>query len=261
MKFSKWHALGNAYLLIERSDTGSPLAAETVRRLCDVHTGVGADGVLEIVAVEGPRTELLVWNPDGSRAELSGNGTRIAARWLAQRSGSGAVEIVIGDRVVRAWTRDGALVEQDLGPVEVSPPESLEIEGATVVFTPVSVGNTHAVIERLPDRDALLGLGPLVEQHPRFPGRTNVQLVRVDAEHELTVRVWERGAGETLASGTSACAAAAAMIASGRCVSPVVVHMPGGDVEVAIAAGRARLTGPAQEICRGEVADELLTGS
>ncbi|MCI0634391.1 MAG: diaminopimelate epimerase, partial [Actinobacteria bacterium] len=121
------------------------------------------------------------------------------------------------------------------------------------------VGNPHAVIRREPDRDAVLGLGPLVEQHKRFlPERTNVQLVRVDGRHDLTVGVWERGAGETLSSGTSACAAAAAAIANGWCFTPVNVRLPGGVLSVDVADGRARLTGPAEEICSGEVSAELL---
>jgi diaminopimelate epimerase len=258
MRFSKWHALGNAYLLIEPADACTRLGGALVRHLCDVHHGIGADGVLEITRINGPRAQLLIWNPDGSQAELSGNGTRIAARWLARRSGSDTVEVGVGERVVRSWIRDGALVEQDLGPVAVGSPESLDVEGATFTFTPVSMGNPHAVIERPPDRDTLLELGPVVEHHARFPERTNVQLVRVDGRHEITVRIWERGVGETRASGTSACAAAAAMIAGNHCSSPVVVTMPGGEVEVAIEDGRARLIGPAEEICTGEVAVELL---
>ena len=116
----------------------------------------------------------------------------------------------------------------------------------------------HAVIRRDPDGAELRRLGPLVERHPRFPSRTNVQLVRVDDRHELSVGVWERGAGETLASGTSSCAAAAAAIARGWCTSPVTVHLAGGDLLVSIDPGwNATLTGPAQELCTGEVSEEL----
>lgn len=259
MRFAKWHALGNSYLLLERIEAGA-LAPPLVRALCDRHTGIGADGVLEIARRSGARAEIVIWNPDGSVAELSGNGTRIAARWLARESGEDAVVVDVGRRSVAARLRDDGLVEQDMGPVEVGAPESIEIEGVDVAFTPVTVGNPHAVIERLPEREALLGLGPLVEQHPRFPERTNVQLVRVDGPHDVTVRVWERGVGETAASGTSACASAAAMIALGRCATPVSVHMPGGLLEVALREdGRALLTGPAEEICTGEVSAELLS--
>jgi diaminopimelate epimerase len=259
LPFSKWHGLGNDYLLVERADAERPLGAALVRRLCDHHVGVGSDGVLEIVSVDGTRAEIVVWNPDGSQAEMSGNGTRIAARWLARRAGSEEVEIAVGPRRVIATMRGGLDVETDMGAVEVGPLEALEVDETRLDFTPVSVGNPHAVIVREPDRADLLRLGPLVETHPRFPDRTNVQLVRVDSPREATAGVWERGAGETLSSGTSAVAVAAAAVANGWCESPVTVHLAGGDLVVALDDGfRARLTGPAQEICRGEVSEELL---
>lgn len=259
MRFSKWHGLGNDYLLIERADGAGLLTSTLVARLCDVHRGVGADGVLEVTSTEGGRADLVIWNPDGSQAELSGNGTRIAARWLARRTGLAEVVVAVGPRRVHATMRGGLLVEQDLGPVTVGPPEAVEINGMPVAFTPVDVGNPHAVVEREPERSMLLELGPLLERHPRFPRRTNVQLVRVDGPGEITVRVWERGVGETMSSGTSATAAAAAVIESGRCAGPVRVHLPGGDLEVALdARSHGLLTGPAQEICAGEVSSELL---
>jgi diaminopimelate epimerase len=128
-------------------------------------------------------------------------------------------------------------------------PETIDVDGEPVELTPVSVGNPHAVVRRDPDRDELLRLGPLLERHPRFPDRTNVQLVRVDGPHDLTVGVWERGAGETLASGSSSVAAAAAAIAQGWCESPVRVHLPGGELLVELDEhGEARLTGPVVEL-------------
>jgi diaminopimelate epimerase len=259
MRFSKWHGLGNDYLLVERADLGSPLGPALVRRLCDYHLGIGSDGVLEVLAADGARAEIVIWNPDGSTAELSGNGTRIAARWLARRSGADEVVVAVGPRDVRARLRGGLEVEMEIGPVEVGPPEALDVDGTSLEFTPVSVGNPHAVIRRDPDRADLLRLGPLVEKHSRFPARTNVQLVRVDSRSEATVGVWERGAGETLSSGTSAVAVAGASVANGWCESPVTVHLAGGDLLVELDERlHARLTGPAQEICRGEVSEELL---
>jgi diaminopimelate epimerase len=257
MKLSKWHGLGNDYLLVERDELAAPLTAEQVRRICDYHFGVGSDGILEVVSADGERAELVIWNPDGSTAELSGNGTRIAARWLARRSDAEEVWITVGPREVAARMRAGTEVEQEMGPVEVGEAETISLNGEIIELTPVSVGNPHAVIRREPERRELLRLGPLVETHERFPERTNVQLVRVDDAHELTIGVWERGAGETLSSGTSAVAASAAAVANGWCESPVTVHLAGGDLRVELAAGEARLTGPAEEICLVELAEEF----
>ena len=257
MRFSKWHGLGNDYLLVERAELASPLTPEQVRKVCDYHFGVGSDGILEVISADGAEADVLIWNPDGSTAELSGNGTRIAARWLARRSGEDEVAIRVGPRQVRARMRGGHEVEMDVGEVEVGERETIEVGGEAVDLTPVSVGNPHAVIRREPDRDDLLRLGPLVENHERFPERTNVQLMRVEGRNDIFVGVWERGAGETLSSGTSSVAAAAAAVANGWCESPVTVHLAGGDLLVELQDGRARLTGPAQEICRVELAEEF----
>jgi diaminopimelate epimerase len=255
MKLSKWQALGNDYLLVERAELAQPLTRESVRRLCDYHYGVGSDGLLEVVSVNGTQAELRIWNPDGSTAELSGNGARIVAAWLARRSGAEQVSLTVGGREVEARVRPDGNVELDVGPVEVGESETLDLGDERVEFTPVSVGNPHAVVRREPERGEVLRLGPRVERHSRFPERTNVQLVRVDGLHDLTVGVWERGAGETLSSGTSSVAAAAAAVANGWCESPVSVHLPGGDLLVELdGEGRVRLTGPAEEICRVELA-------
>jgi diaminopimelate epimerase len=251
MRFSKWHALGNAYLLVERADPAGALVPDEVRRLCDPRYGIGSDGVLEVTDVRGAEADVVVWNPDGSRAEVSGNGARIAALWLARRSGVAFPRVRLGDRLIPARVT-GDEVEVDLGPVEVGGPETIEVGGERLEFTPVSVGNPHAVFRREPVREELLRLGPLVERHERFPERTNVQLVRAESPGDLTVVVWERGAGETLASGSSAAAAAAAAVTHGWCESPVRVHLPGGTVAVDLREGRAILSGPVTEIARGE---------
>jgi diaminopimelate epimerase len=245
MSFSRWHALGNTYLLAERADLGGPLTPEQVREACNGR----ADGVLEVLSADGNSAEIVIWNPDGSTAELSGNGTRIAARWLAERTGAQEVRIRVGEREVHARMLGGADVETSLGTVEVGELETLDLGSELVELTPVSVGNPHAVIRREPERNELLRIGPLVESHSRFPERTNVQLVRVDGLHDLTVAVWERGAGETSASGTSAVAAAAAAVANGWSESPITVHLPGGDLGVTLdAENRATLVGPAERI-------------
>lgn len=237
MRLSKWHARGNAYLLVEQAETLTP---DRVREL----TG-DADGILEVLSQDGAHAEVRVWNPDGSTAEMSGNGARIAASWLARESGAREVTLRVGERDLTA-TVDGELVTLDVGRVDVGAPETIDVDGEEVELRPVSVGNPHAVVRG--DPADVRRLGPLLERHPRFPDRTNVQLVRVDGEHDLTVGVWERGAGETLSSGTSSVAAAAAAITNGWCTSPVTVHMPGGDLFVELADGEARLTGPAVEL-------------
>ncbi len=245
MRFSKWHALGNSYLLIERAETSAPLTSAEARAAC---AGLDADGVLEVLATTGNEATVLIWNPDGSLAEMSGNGTRIAAAWLAQRTGATEVEVHVGPRTVLARIRADGLIEQELGAVEVGPLESIEIAGETIELSAVSIGNPHAVVRLEHDRADLLRLGPLIENHPRFPERTNVQLVEVVDAHTLRVSVWERGAGETASSGSSSVAAAAAAIARGWCESPVTVRLPGGELLVELHDGQARLTGPAVEL-------------
>ena len=248
MRFGKWHALGNTYLLVERAEAGAPLTPEQAGALCDPRTGVGADGVLEVLATSGDSMTILIWNPDGSLAEMSGNGTRIAAAWLAQRTGAPEVQVHVGPRTVLAHIRADGLIEQELGEVHVGPDETLDVAGESLEVTPVSVGNPHAVVRIAHDRDDLLRLGPLLEHHPRFPDRTNVQLVEVEGPQTLRVSVWERGAGETSSSGSSAVAAAAAAIAHGWCESPVTVRLPGGELLVGLLGRQARLTGPAVEL-------------
>lgn len=262
MRFSKWQALGNDYLLVERAELAVPLTPERVRALCDRHYGVGADGLLEIRSQVGVEAHVEIWNPDGSTAELSGNGTRIAARWLAERiRGEAAKEkeeslrILVCGRLTVAVV-SGSSVRMHLGLVHVGANERLDVDGEELELTPVSVGNPHAVLRREPTRRDLLRLGPLIERHARFPQRTNVQLVRVESRSELTVAVWERGAGETLSSGTSAVAAAAAAVRNGWAESPVAVRLPGGEVRVEVVGDTAYLTGPAEEVFRGELPDE-----
>jgi diaminopimelate epimerase len=258
MQFSKWHGLGNDYLLVERAELAFPLTPARVQKICDYHFGVGSDGIVEVTSANTDHADVVIWNPDGSTAELSGNGTRIAARWLARRSGAQTVRISVGAREVVASMRDGRQVEMAMGPVEVGEPETIEVAAEQIELVPVSVGNPHAVIRREFRRDELLRLGPLVERHERFPERTNVQLVRVDGPHAVSVGVWERGAGETLSSGTSAVAVAGAAVRHGWCESPVTVHLAGGDLVVSLDNDlNATLVGPAEEICTLELSEEL----
>jgi diaminopimelate epimerase len=251
MRFEKWHALGNAYVLVVQPEAGS-LTPDRVRRLCDPDTGIGSDGVIEVIAHEGTRAEIAIWNPDGSGAEMSGNGTRIAAAWLLRDTGGDAVEIVTAGRRVRGEASEGGHVRQELDDVVVAEDEELELSGERVTVIPVDVGNPHAVVLRdALSRDDLLSIGPALETHPRFPARTNVQLVHPDGPHSLSALVWERGAGETSASGSSAVAVGAAAVVHGWCTSPVQVRMPGGELLVAVSGSSVVLTGPAEQICVG----------
>src|SRR5918995_1370763 len=253
MRFWKWHALGNSYLVVERPDS-RPLDPDLARRLCDLRYGIGSDGVVEVTAVEDARAEILIWNPDGSVAEFSGNGSRIAAAWLARRSAKPQVTVEVAGRRYPAAVRDDGMVAMAVGGVEVGEIETVELGGERVELTAVSVGNPHAVVRSSAERRDLLRLGPQLETHARFPHRTNVQLVRVDGLNELSVLVWERGVGETSASGSSAVAAAAAAVANGWCESPVRVRMPGGELRVELdEENRITLVGPAEEICEGEL--------
>ena len=224
MRSSRWDAQGNIYLVTEESLTPEAVRAE-----------VGdADGVLEVFRSGEDWLEIAIWNPDGSRAEMSGNGTRIAARWLADRTGAAAVMVRVGSREVAARMLDDLNVEQDMGHVLVSEPA----HAAGVRFVAVDVGNPHAVVDG--DPADLPRIGPLLEVHERFPRRTNVQVARVLGDGEIEARVWERGAGETASSGSSAVAVAAAFA-----MSPATIRFPGGELYVRLEGTRAFLTGPA----------------
>jgi diaminopimelate epimerase len=204
-------------------------------------TGVdlsGTDGAVEVLGIEGDDISIGIINPDGSRAEMSGNGTRIAAAWLMRRTRSSRARVRVGTRIVEVRRTEDDLYESEFDTVEVGEPELVD----GIELTRVVVGNPHAVV--IGDPNEIGELGPRLETHPLFPERTNVQIAKVDALGEVTARVWERGAGETEASGTSAVAVAAATHPEGE----VVVHFPGGDLRVRLAGGRAWLTGPAEPL-------------
>jgi diaminopimelate epimerase len=198
----------------------------------------GLDGVMQVLEVDGDDVTVAIVNPDGSLAEMSGNGTRIVAAWLMDRTGSDVAHVHVGPLTVDVRRVGDRLYESDMGAVEVY--ERERVAGLDV--TSVSVGNPHAVV--VGDPADLPLIGPLLETHPRFPNRTNVQVVRVDGPGEVTARVWERGVGETSASGSSAVAVAAATHAEGD----VLVHFRGGDLGVGGHDGRATLTGPAEPV-------------
>ena len=226
MQSSRWDAQGNVYLVTEE-----PLTPDRAREEAG-----DTDGIIEVLAAGDDWLEIVIWNPDGSRAEMSGNGSRIAATWCAESTGAERVTVRVGERETHARML-GGLVEQDLGEVDVSEPA----EAAGIRFVAVDVGNPHAVVEGDPSDLPLIG--PQLEVHERFPRRTNVQVARRAGEGEIEARVWERGVGETASSGTSAVAVAAAFG-----MAPAVVRFPGGPLEVRFEGRRAFLTGPAVRV-------------
>jgi diaminopimelate epimerase len=271
MRFAKYHALGNAYLVVEPSE--AVLDAEWVRALCDRHRGIGADGVLVEDVDPGGRPALRVFNPDGSEAETSGNGLRIFARhqWDRGRVGVEPFEVVTRGGVVRCQVRDaGRMVFVEMGvasfdsaAITVAGPrrevvdEEIEALGERLRFTAVSVGNPHCVVfVDAPTLELARRLGPALEAHPVFPHRTNVQFVRVLDRGRIELEIWERGAGRTLASGSSACAAAAASVRLGLCDGAVTVAMPGGELAITVAADyELTMLGPVRKVAEGKVAE------
>lgn len=272
MRFAKYEGLGNDYLVVEAADLPRPLDPSRwpslVRRICDRHRGAGSDGILVLDAPRaGGVASVRIWNPDGSEAEKSGNGVRIVARWLhdAGRVGGEPFVLETAGGPVRCRV-DGERIDVDMGavsfdsrvvpvagPVRQVVAEPLVIGGRTLAITAVTIGNPHCVVVLDDVSDALAReLGPVLETHPLFPKRTNVQLVRVLDRHAVRIEIWERGAGYTLASGSSSCAAAAACVRLGHCDSPVVVRMPGGKLDVRVASDwQIGMTGPAARVYDG----------
>lgn len=270
--FIKSHALGNDYIVVDPTALSFPLTAQAVRLLCDRHLGVGSDGILAHVQSTRADAGLRIYNPDGSEAEKSGNGLRIFARYLhdhglltAQKftveTPGGIVTVALqlrGREVERITVEMGiATFRSDRIPV-AGPPrevvdESLEVDGQRLMITAVSVGNPHCVVF-VPDLAAvdLHHLGPRLERHPAFPNRTNVQFAEVQSPHRVAARIWERGAGETMASGSSACAVAAAAVRKGLAEPELTIAMPGGELQVAVGADWSiRMAGPAVEVYAG----------
>ena len=262
LAFSKYHALGNDYLVVGPDSAFAP-GADQVRRLCDRHVGVGADGVLfgPLPVPDDPEAfGLRIFNPDGGEAEKSGNGLRIFARHLldgGQAPVSGCrIRTAGGTAEVRFLEPDGSLIEVDMGrPSFGATRAPLQVAGQTWAVTALDLGNPHCVLfPRRLTADLAHRLGPLIEANPRFPAGVNVQFVEVVDRQNIRVEIWERGAGYTLSSGSSSCAAAAACRRLGLVEARLAVSMPGGTLAVAFTDdGRVLLTGPVQPICRGQV--------
>ncbi len=291
--FWKYHGLGNDYIVLDPTDWPEPPSAETIRRICDRHRGIGADGILwgPIKAhvpgtSEAPGTSfsLRLFNPDGSEFEKSGNGLRIFARYLWERGYVSAPDFQISTPggIVTAHVLEptGGRISLEMGTLSfdsrtipvLGPPRQVVAEpvqalGHELTMTAATIGNPHCVIFVDGRNAELLGeltpqlahtLGSELERLPLFPARTNVQFAQATDRHTLRVELWERGVGYTLASGTSACAVAAAAIRTGRCASPVTVQAPGGEMLVEVAADwSVRLTGTVGKVCEGVVEQRI----
>ncbi len=277
MRFHKYEGLGNDYIVLERADLGgADLPAALVRRICDRHYGVGSDGILVQDATPDGSLALRIFNPDGSEAEKSGNGLRIFARhlWDEGRVGDSPFPVVTKGGTVQCQVRDGGrtvFVEMGVarfdsrlipvaGPRRDVVDEPIDVGGERLRFTGVTVGNPHCVVHAVaPTAELARRLGPLLETHPLFPERTNVQFVRILGRHRIAIEIWERGAGYTLASGSSSCAAAAASVRLGLCSRDVTVDMPGGSLEIGVGEDYSlTMLGPVGRVADGVIADELV---
>ena len=274
MRFEKWQALGNDYAVIEERELGFELTPERIRAFCAAHTGVGSDGIL-LLSETGARgfvAKLRILNPDGSEAELSGNGVREAAIYL-RRSGwtdADSFSIATAAGEVRPRITGATTCTVDMGRASLASKDfpggpddgtsTLVVDGRELAFQHVSVGNPQCAIEvadGLKDLD-LEALGPPIENHALFPNRTNVSFWRRDSESAITARIFERGVGETMSSGTGATGAAVAAVLRGL-DSPVTVRLDGGELAVEVGEDlHVSLTGWAVPVYRAELSDDFL---
>jgi diaminopimelate epimerase len=268
-EFVRGHGLGNDYLVVDGERFGVELTPARIVAICDRHTGVGSDGILERVPTPaGFGAAVRIYNPDGSEAEKSGNGTRIFAKFCFDH-GYASAEVplrmhTLGGPVTAelvARHSDRTVLRMSMGKVTFEwTEEALTVGDRTFRTTSLSVGNPHCVLFDAPfDEASARKYGPLVENHPKFPKRTNVQLIQPVDRATVRALIWERGAGWTLASGTSSCAVAAACVRAGLTDRHVKVVMPGGTLEVTVDdEWQLEQIGFAQEVARGTLSADLL---
>jgi diaminopimelate epimerase len=280
IRFVKGHGLGNDYLVIDERDLPGRLGAVAIQRICERNHGVGSDGILLLVGTSRADFGLRIFNPDGSEAEKSGNGLRIFAKYLwdhghtrqdvftvdtpgglvecqlhVQGGRVGFVTVEMGRATFRA-AEVPMRAEGDAVGVPLRLPD-----GARVTVTAVSVGNPHCVVfvDAL-DETVVRRQGAALERHEAFPNRTNVQFARVTGRDAVEIMIWERGAGWTLASGSSSCGAASAAVRNGLCDhGRITVRMPGGELAVHVRPDWSlRLEGPVEEVCTGTLSAEFV---
>ncbi len=274
MKFEKWQALGNDYMIVEAADLPFELTPARIRRLCAPHTGVGSDGVLLLSKAEEPGfvARLRIFNPDGSEAELSGNGAREAILYLRQRGWTehDSFSIVTAAGEIRPRITGPTTCTVAMGRAKLRSNDfpsggpdgrgTVTAAGRSFEFQHVSVGNPQCAIhapERLEELN-LAAYGPPIESSELFPNRTNVSFWRQDGDDEIRARIFERGVGETMSSGTGAAGAAVAAVLRGV-DSPVTVHLDGGDLVVDVGEDlHVDLTGWAVPVYGGALAPRFL---
>lgn len=281
--FFRGHGLGNDYIVMDPKELTFKLSPKNIKAVCDRNWGLGSDGILALVPSKKADFGLRIYNPDGSEAEKSGNGLRIFARYLhatgktkkkhftvdtkgglvtidlhVDRHGdASAVTVEMGQATFKPAALPCTLAADEL----IQQP--IDAAGRTLSFTGVSVGNPHCVVFKQAgeswSREDLLKLGPALENHPLFPKRTNVQLAVPTGPKEIFILIWERGAGETQASGSSSCAAASAAVRLGLVKSPVTVKMPGGQLNIQVAPDFSlTMKGPVAEVARGVLSPSFL---
>jgi diaminopimelate epimerase len=280
--FTKGHGLGNDYIVMNEADLAGPLTERQIAAICDRNWGVGSDGILLLVPPwAGAEFGLRIFNPDGSEAEKSGNGLRIFAKYLCDHGHAprdsftvdtkgGRVECIchrVAGRVAEVTVEMGhcTFIAPEIpmtGPPREVVGEPLEVGGERLTINAVSVGNPHCVVftDRL-DETRVRALGPQIERHPAFPNRTNVQFARVISRSEVEIMIWERGAGWTLASGSSSSAVACAAVKNGLCDHGLItVRMPGGTLSIDVRPDWSiRLQGPVEEVYTGTLSAEFAT--
>jgi diaminopimelate epimerase len=279
-EYRRYHGLGNDYIVMGDEMAGFLADPANIRRLCDRHIGLGSDGILLAIAPpDGFNAAVRIFNPDGSEAEKSGNGVRIFAKYCFDHGGmppdlSLRIQTLGGAVGARVLARepDRSVLSVTMGRASFRcadlPMKSdgewiqkgLEVGSRVLTVTCVSMGNPHAVIFGEPlDEQAVRAVGPLVERHAMFPQATNVQFVSVADRETVDAMIWERGAGWTLSSGSSACAVVSACVRSGFTDRSVRVRMPGGELRVTVGEDwEVEQVGPAQELLHGTVSPELI---
>ena len=257
MRFTKMHGVGNDFIVLDPEEIAGLDLPDLARKVCDRHFGVGADGILIPAPSEVAELKMVYLNSDGSPSEMCGNGIRCLARYARDRGliEGEALTVETGAGVKKVVLLGGGSSRVDMG----APEFDSEVELSGFRFLRVSMGNPHAVaflgseeeVEALDPRE----VGPPVENDPLFPEKTNVEFVHVRGEHEVRMRIWERGAGETLASGSGSCVAAVAAVRRGFVESPVRVALDGGVIEITWDGDGepVYMTGPAEYVCEGNL--------